>query len=833
MTQDLHFLRRQFERGDVVLFAGAGFSVGSKNRRGQSPPLAPALSRILCDECGWDFEEDALTEIYGEAQKHLGTDRLRNLLESHYLYCEPASWHHVVSGLCWHRIYTTNIDDLIPNIYRKYPGQQTLRLLVNPSPLPEVDPFMAEVMCIHLHGAVADPSKRLLFTREDLADLSASPNPLYQALIDDMTSRSVLFIGTQLNEPQFYHYLTLRDKHTSRGGDIRAKAYLVAPKISRVNARSFKERGIVCIEATAEEFFSQLTELSDGKLPLRQEIVRNRYPHQFVATDLDPQSAVGLRFLRQFDHIRPEGLPGVTNPKRSLFYMGAEPTWSDIGGGIDAYRAFTKSLVADLLSCPPGTHAFVITGYAGSGKTTCLMRAACEVARGGRNVYYFKDSSVVDAGVLLDFARGSSSQAFLFIDRASLHFDQLAEYAASAPQDSSIVFVLADRSHAVFHRLYRISGLSPDHIAMPELDRDDTELILDKLEQTGFLGYLQSKPRKSQIAEFLVRAKKQLLVALREATLGAGFDAILAGEFSSLEEEDAKLAYTVASLAVFPGALGVRRRHLIACLEGGDKARTRVLQESLREIVIPTTSGSDLLTPRHRIIGHYIAVETAPHALRKEAFQRLLLAISSDINPDHIRKRNPEYITYRGLVNFDSVVELFGKDYDTLVELYEGVRPYYSNDFLFWLQYGRMELDFNHFDLAEKNLIQSLAINPTSFQTVHQHGVLMLKRSYTLNFDSNRKKDLEEGEKILLEQIKERGNQDSYPYTAYLFHRLEFIRRRVPNGKRSDALEHLRKIAKQGLRHHPHDERLGEAVQSVERDYLMLAVPDRKAGRTH
>ena len=50
-SHEFQLLIRQFERGNVVLFAGAGFSIGARNRLGQDPPLGSDLSKALAADC--------------------------------------------------------------------------------------------------------------------------------------------------------------------------------------------------------------------------------------------------------------------------------------------------------------------------------------------------------------------------------------------------------------------------------------------------------------------------------------------------------------------------------------------------------------------------------------------------------------------------------------------------------------------------------------------------------------------------------------------------------------------------------------------------------------
>lgn len=116
---------------------------------------------------------------------------------------------------------------------------------------------------------------------------------------------------------------------------------------------------------------------------------------------------------------------------------------------------------------------------------------------------------------------------------------------------------------------------------------------------------------------------------MKEATSGKGFDVIIANELQSLSGYEARLAYTAACLAYMHGA-PVRRRHLLACLEGTDVQRASLLANDLREVVIPWHDSQDFLSPRHRIIAEQVATEAAAFELKRVAVLTLLSQMSAD-----------------------------------------------------------------------------------------------------------------------------------------------------------------------------------------------------------
>jgi hypothetical protein len=828
-SQELKLLLRQFEKGNVVLFAGAGFSLGAKNPRGTDPPLGAQLAETLASECGWKYDGEDLGIVYEQAQKHLGSKELNSKLCSLYKDCAPAPWHHLIPKLYWSRIYTTNIDDVIENSYRPG-GVQRFNSITCPADFEPQDVWFQQVQGIHLHGSVLDLQKSLTFTPTEYAGHTATPNAWYQALVDDMYANSVIFVGTRLNEPPMYHYLALRSERAKGAPEVRAKAFVVTPVISAIRARQLRDQGYVVVEATGEEFFTGIQLLLQGTLPSRLDLLKNRYPHQIAEINaglLDTQSEL----LRQFQVVGPQMIPPKPRvARREMYFEGAEPTWEDIAAGLDAGREATQTFLQSLKKVETGIQCFVLVGHAGSGKSTVMRRMAFDLAAEGKTVYFCKADQTIEKRPVVNFINSLGQRhAFLFIDDTSIQFDVVGEIIKAIKNDTNITFVLADRPHIVYPRLRQLQAANPVVLEMPHLDAPDCERIIQKLEQFGKLGDLRGKSKTVQLRQFLGRSKKQLLVAMKEATSGIGFDVILESEFKSLSGENARIAYTIACLAYMHGG-PVRRRHLLASMSGTDLEKASILSNDLRGVIVRWNDHEDLLIPRHRVIAKQVATESAPIGIRAVAVSIFLSQISGDITPHNITKRTPEYIAYRGIINFDNMLDLFGEDYEVIAGVYNELKDYYQHDFLFWLQFGRAEVYFDHFAVAENYLAQSLAIRDAgNFQAHHSLGVLFLKRARLEENPASAEADLRRGEDILRHQIAERGDVDSYPYAALITHKYRYLKTRG-SPRLAAEVEDLSELAQIGIRKHPTEPAMQAAHQEITRAYLMLAVNLEKKG---
>jgi energy-coupling factor transporter ATP-binding protein EcfA2 len=482
------------------------------------------------------------------------------------------------------------------------------------------------------------------------------------------------------------------------------------------------------------------------------------------------------------------------------------------------------AFLSKIKSSTDGVQSFVITGHAGSGKSTLLRRMAFELAKEGHTVYFCKAERTIDAQPVVAFVNSLGDRhVYMFLDDAIIQFEAVDEIAQTLRKEARVTFVLADRTHVVYPRLRSLRATKPIVLDMPYLQKTDCERIIKKLGQFGMLGELQNMPLYQQLRQFLSRSKKQLLVAMKEATSGRGFDVILENEFKSLSGENARIAYTITCLAYMHGA-PVNRRHLLASMSGTDLEKATILVNDLREVVVPWNGQEDLLCPRHRIIANQVATEAAPIGIRAIAVTTFLTRLSSDVTPYNISRRTPEYIAYRGIINFDNMLSLFGEDYEVIGGIYNDLKDYYGHDFLFWLQFGRAEVYFDHFAVAENYLNQSLAIRPVgNYQANHNLGVLFMKRARYEENLATAEADFRRGEDLLRHQIAERGEMDAYPHAALVTHKLRYLKARG-SSRMAEELEELAEIAQIGMRNHPLDEAMQEAYEESMRAYMMVAV---------
>lgn len=818
------FLKKQLKSGRAILFLGAGFSVDARNEANEFPPLGNALAKVLSERAGFEYTGEYLATVYEAAQKHLGSQSLWDLLRKLYDIRSFADWYKIVSDITWYRIYTLNIDNLVQKIYQQG-GTQRLRTIINPAPVEERDPHFGNLQCVHLHGFVETADKGLTFTLPDFGNMTARPNPWYQTFIDDLYNRSVVFIGKQLEEPMFHHYLQLRDPKDRATTEFRPRSYLVNRTIGKMRLATLKERNITGIEGTAEEFFRSLAQAINLDELGIQSVRREAFPHLIFR---EGRSTVDERVNRHFDLIRTDALPFTRKTPPDDFFMGAEPNWSDIAEERDAIRTIESELLQNMPDERQSLSVVILHGPAGSGKTTAMMRTAHMLAARGSRVYFAQGHERIDLSGILEVAEEAAKKderIFIFMDVLSRHMAAVDYSRAILRNATNVTLVLSDRTNKYAPVSHAFVEFNPIEIRMPDLDESDVKAIIAKLERFGFLGVLREKTPEERLSAFMDRASKQLLVALREATSGNGFDLILRDEYNGLVPM-AQLAYTICCIAVAHGAPGVYTRHLLSCLGKAEFSKGVVIRDLLRGVLVPANQSETMLKPRHRLIAHWVATEIAPVGQKVDAITAFLHQISSDIVPSEIKRRSPAYVAYRGMINSEGLKETFANDSTIVLGIYEEVKSAYDHDFLFWLQYGMAQINAGHLDVAENYINQSLGINPYSHQTKHHLGCLRLLQAAKSVNPATSVDRANEGIALLNEQIRTKGDENSYPYHAYLVYVVRWYQRAGSLISQKEW-EHLRNLGKEAIRKYPRDDMVTAAVNEVERQYMLRVAVDR------
>ncbi|HEY5075428.1 MAG TPA: SIR2 family protein, partial [Pyrinomonadaceae bacterium] len=762
-------IARGLNSNSLILFVGAGFSVRATNQLDENMPTGPQLCEKL-----WQFlrlpppydERTTLKDLY-ELCLLRDKSQLSFLLKSLFVAKDLPDWYRFLTKPYWYRIYTTNIDDVIERTYEHL--EVSVRLEVVDGTIADYkdrDQFLSTLQLIKLNGTNLDAPESLTFSLRQYARRSSENPTWYDHFVRDFSTYPVVFLGSQLDEPLFWQAVEARGKRFG-GKERRSKAFVVAPHLDDITRQKFGALNLIPIDGTAEEFLEIVS--NDSQQLSREQILSFLHPDLALSLNASGQGAITVdhsslrEFLSAFRLLR---LPDRLPPIRKDFLLGSKPDWNSIFSHLDAHRDCADSLRNEIQQrlAAGGPSALLVSGSAGSGKSTTMMRAAADLAAGGTQIFYLDQYQGVAPHHIAPALATAAEPFVVFIDDAANYLTLISAFAeANRVTPRRMMLVVGERSNRRGRVLQRLSSFAytRDPFELPNLSDRDIDALIDKLIEFNLPGKLAGKTRDEQRYEFSFRAEKQILVAMREATKGEDFNVIISNEFESIESDEAKIAYLCVCLGTSYGAQ-LSLEQFISFTDLFPNEALLLLDNQLREIVIRREPHRRSLHARHRVIADALLDELAPRSLVKAAYVRLLQTLAHDIDfsrPKHSRS----FELYREVINHDPIQRRFRADIQSARDIFCSVEDYLRADFHFFHQYASLELEYGELATAENYLTQAEELAPRRDHFIQTTKALLFYKQSTRSAKIHEAAVLrDEARNVLMAQIEARPD-DAYP----------------------------------------------------------------------
>jgi hypothetical protein len=826
---DQNYLIRNLGLAKVVLFLGAGFSSEARNRIGTNIPLGRQLATLIWDYLKYDgdYDNTSLQEMY-EAMISTGLPHaeIADFLESRYIVDDFPKEYAALDSAIWYRIYSTNIDDLVEKAYHGQTRQVDVFRFPEADTV-ERDQSLSRIQLIKLNGGLPCRPSEVTFSVRQYASRANEPDPLYAQFVRDYSTHPTIFLGSELNEPLFWQYIALRDRRQSVEGERRPKSFLIAPKISEPRKRTLPNYNIVPIEGTAVGFLTWLGSHAKD-LPSQIDTLKLTCPGLAQVATIAAANKRDEIALEMFGEAFER--PPVDSPVsgyRSPYLMGATPVWADILSDFDAERSITvrilDAVAADLKAENAKLTVHAILGSAGSGKSTILKRAAVNLARSGWQVWCTNSEVLPRPDEFLRALDSLNDRIALVFDNAEIALGYMPSVLVELQKVAKPpVLIFAARTNDYDRtkgRFLTIQDVVEHHV--PNLDREEIVRVLDVLERTNLLGNLRAMVPKARIHEFEIRAQKQILVAMREATSGQPFDKILKDEFEKLVPQEAKILYLCVALATDSG-FRISTQQLLGCSSLRVSETLNVLERNLRDIVIKTGISDDRLLLRHRSIAEFAVDEMAPRGLLREAYIRLLGTLADAVNPRNLRSSS--FRLYRALINHFAIYRRFEHRIDEARAIYDALADRFKRSHQFWLQYGSLELEGENLDYAKNYLDQAESLSPRDLYVATAQGHLVFRRAIHASTKAEALKYLEQAQDMILNIIEQQEGNEAYAYHIYCSQTYRWLTIWSKGEELRKGLEPLREMLQVASRRFSRDRRITELAEVVERVYLGQAV---------
>lgn len=367
----------------ATLFLGAGVNYGIRNQSGQMIPMGSDLADMICRDLIQDKDlKLGLEEASDMAIYKLGTQSVNKYIFSILECFNPGPAHFSLVQMPWDVIYTTNFDRLIEKAF----SSKAIKAAGYVRPVCSVETDLTQftdqdIIYYKLHGSIDianTPQGRLILTKADFRDYEKLRKPLFKRLERDFVSRTMVFVGYSFSDDNFRSIID--DCREQIGAKMFPLSYAVRPGHRPSEATFWKEKyNIQLLDIDGTEFSEALKQYWIGS---KRTVLSFAEISSGDFARVDEMSRMP-RIGDSFYQVTPSRCTGSPNPQ--LFFRGGAASWADIRDKIphnrDEYWSLIHGIYEDLIDPGSPVSIFLVTGHAGTGKTTLIRSAIYDIVK--------------------------------------------------------------------------------------------------------------------------------------------------------------------------------------------------------------------------------------------------------------------------------------------------------------------------------------------------------------------------------------------------------------------------------------------------------------------
>lgn len=810
----LPYIRTQMSRAQIVLFTGAGFSFDAKSRRGHPIPSSTALRDALLEIAYPGEPVEPRTSLNDAFAVALKGDRgaVRALFDSRLSVAPDslADYYRLYFSMPWYRVYTLNIDDLEAAAAQRFDlRRQPVSMSATTLTLEESRrPGAAHVEVVHLNGMLSDDLESMTFSDAQYGTRAASPDSWYIRCAIDLQGRPVIYVGTELNESTLWQHIELRRRHAAESSIMPPRGILVTPELTRARADMLRAFNVEWLKMNAADFASAV---------LRESLDAAAKGFEFLGSYSTDYGRIGVPLVSELAAERPN--------LDTEYLRGQEPQWADLVQGRAISRTNDDVLVTaaqEILNGARENTALAITGTAGSGKSTTLMRLALDFSNQGIPVLWIdRDSQAAPATIRKRLAE-FDGRVMLAIDDADIFGTHMVRLLRDmVPGKRGLLFAFAlpsTRFDEIAGTLKRTGEAELVEHVVPNLSDSDIDGLLRVLERHNRLGTLIGKSEEQRRTAFRERCGRQLLVAMVEATSDERFDEKIAKELSSLPALQ-QFIYALLCIAAREKHYLTRDEVMLAC-QGLPGDPFEALTLMVRRLIVFAPPPGIQYRPRHRVIADIVFERLHAAGQIAGPVKALIQGLASKADP-RPGQRDRVWRLLTRLMNHDYLLRV--TDLAESREIYARIESLLASDYHYWLQRGSLEVEHGDLRSAELFLNQARGLAAADYKVDTEYGYLLMRKGIESPHDARAKAWVEEGTRLLEGVISGRGDVDDYAYHVLGSQGLAWARRARTTEEKRRLLMYYENVVQQGIRKHPFRRNLEQLRQDIKRDLLMTA----------
>lgn len=600
-------LRHAIESGDCVLFIGAGVGVHLSDLEGNAAPDGSQLARELIDRFQLGIDSDDLAKVSQLVEIRKGRTELETFLKKRLANLEPDKSLQWLFTQRWRAIYTTNYESSIIRGFEmvENPKQNAVPFHLTSEVRSCDDRF--EVPVYYLHGMLygtEDP--KIIVTESDYSTFRERRRMLFELLKKEFITSNILYVGYSNRDG---NWKLLYDEIASEFYPSQMpRSYRIDPYSDPTDVEILKSKNIETLQCTYDEFLiaanDALTDASDRTLD-RLDAIKKDVPTQLLDA-FDKSPAPVIRLLSSWTYV--DLAPFHETPNLKDFLLGDRPNWGVIGARHFFERDIEEDVYDELIDYATSestrVHSVIVMGSAGYGVTTLLLTVSARLIkeRAG-HVFLLKPGRQLLEGDIEFIATHFPGKIFFVVDNAADSIKNLSSsFTILKDRKISVMFFLGERLNEWRQGLGRIY---PKEFLLEPLSDPEINRLLDFLTEHGSLNTLEHLPRNLQFSKVKVGHRKELLVAMREATEGRNFDAIIEDEFHGISDTKCRSSYLIVS-AFYLHGIFLRTQLLADLLETTlEELHSEILPKIDGVVIvecIDDSKGLYVVRCRHRVI---------------------------------------------------------------------------------------------------------------------------------------------------------------------------------------------------------------------------------------
>lgn len=798
-------LRQAIEKGECVLFLGAGMGHYYKDSKGNPLPDAQGLAdELVAHFSKHNIPKGDLPRVAQLVELRASRGELDAFVKNRFANLQPDEHVRWLTTFRWQAIYTTNYDMGFEKAYElnAEPPQNPVPVSVTAN-LRFTD-IQVDVPVFHLHGTPYNPCPSpMVLTERDYAYYKANRTMVWDKLRGDSAVSTILYVGYSGRDPNWR--VVIEEMMQEFAPSRPPISFKLDPYADEIDIELNKEvRRIETLVMNLVDFHALVDKEIGEYRPAADTLnkARNSIP-QHLREHYDKFPAPMLRLMDSWSYVNGEDLS--SEPNVDKFLNGFYPNWPLVAQN----RCFVRDIESELLDhildfsagSNPKSSVFAVLAPAGYGTTTILMAMAVKIVkeRWGTVFALRQGKEVKEGDVAFAASLFPDFPCYFVVDQAR---EQVPQIQSALAQQRSInrnsLFLVGERRNEWLSA--NVQFHTEDFDVEP-LSDGEINGLLDFLGNENALGELAHLDRSFQFNIVKNKHEQQLLVAMREATAGegVGFDTIIETEFrgvdEGLDDSVARELYLLVCCFYQHGML--IRDQLIGSILNCDlqdlyKGIGNSLEGMIDYVETSKDRGLYALRARHRTIAAIVWKKCGTQARKEYLLQRSMEKMNLIYELDRT--------VFDLFVMSDEIVDTFST-FEGKVKFFETASRRAPNNVFVLQHYARMLLHEGHLKLALGEIED--AISKSGSRTIrslhHTRGLILGELALTEDNVDFARKWLAHAEREFRTCIADKETDD-YGHTgvADLFLRWSW-RRNISNAETTEYLEKSEKAITEGL----------------------------------